>query len=60
MYNTAINCNGFLEIGSGSGGVANNNVVAYNKVINCGSLGEFHNAGNFAVKVLICSIITIL
>ncbi|MGK2863251.1 MAG: PKD domain-containing protein, partial [Chitinophagaceae bacterium] len=51
MYNTAINCNGFLEIGSGSGGTANNNIVAYNKIINCGVIGIFNNAGNFTVSI---------
>lgn len=50
-YNTAINCNGFIEIGSGSGGVANNNVIAYNKIINCGSAGTFQNSGKFAISI---------
>jgi parallel beta-helix repeat protein len=51
MYNTAINCNGFMEIGSGSGGVANNNVIAYNKIINCGLLGTFQNSGTFLISI---------
>ena len=51
LYNTAINCNGFLEIGSQSNGNALNNIVAYNKIINCGSIGVLQNAGSFKVDV---------
>ena len=51
MYNTAINCNGFMEIGSGSGGVSNNNIIAYNKIINCGLLGTFQNAGAYITSI---------
>jgi hypothetical protein len=51
QYNTAINCNGFLEVGSGSGGVSNNNIVAYNKIINCGLLGTFQNAGAYTTSI---------
>lgn len=43
MYNTAIDCNGFLELGSKTNGHADNNILAYNKIINCGTLGIFHN-----------------
>jgi len=43
MYNTAIDCNGFLELGSNTNGNANNNTIAYNKIINCGTTGNFHN-----------------
>ncbi len=51
MYNTAINCNGFLEIGSGSGGSVSNNIVAYNKIINCGVIGTLHTTSNFGVAI---------
>jgi len=51
MFNTATNCNGFMEIGSGTSGVANNNIVAYNKMINCGIAGFFQNSGAFAVTI---------
>ena len=50
-YNTAINCNGFMEIGSSSKGVAKNNTVAYNKIINCGIIGVFQNGGDFACNI---------
>ncbi len=52
MYNTAINCNGFMEMGSGDGGTSNNNLVAYNKLINCGGLVWINNGGQFAISVL--------
>jgi parallel beta-helix repeat protein len=51
LYNTAINCNGFIEIGSGTGGVSNNNIIAYNKIINCGLLGTFQNAGAYITSI---------
>ena len=51
FYNTAINCNGFLEIGSQGNGSALNNIVAYNKIINCGAIGVIQNAGSFKVDV---------
>ena len=49
LYNIAINCNGFLEVGSESNGQAINNLIAYNKIINCGRTAIFHNKvnGNF-------------
>ena len=39
LYNTALNCNGFLEIGSNTYGIASNNLIGYNKIINCGQTG---------------------
>jgi len=51
MYNTAINCNGFLEVGSSSNGIAENNIIAYNKIINCGILGVYQNGSTFTVSV---------
>ena len=51
MYNTAINCNGFIEIGSSNNGSASNNIIAYNKVINCGILGVYQNGSTFSVTV---------
>lgn len=51
MYNTAINCNGFIEIGSSTNGSASNNIIAYNKVINCGILGVYQNGATFSVTV---------
>ncbi len=51
MNNTAINCNGFMEIGSSSNGTAQNNIVAYNKIINCGIIGVYQNGATFSVTV---------
>lgn len=51
MYNTAINCNGFMEIGSSTNGSALNNIIAYNKIINCGIIGVYQNASTFMVTV---------
>lgn len=51
INNTAINCNGFIEIGSGTNGQALNNVIAYNKIINCGILGVYQNGSTFTVSV---------
>lgn len=51
FYNTAIDCNGFIEVGSATNGTADGNIVAYNKVINCGSAGTFQTSGTFAVKI---------
>ena len=51
MNNTAINCNGFMEIGSSSNGIAQNNIVAYNKIINCGIIGVYQNGSTFSVTV---------
>jgi parallel beta-helix repeat protein len=51
MNNTAVNCNGFMEIGSSTGGTAQNNIVAYNKIINCGIIGVYQNGATFSVTV---------
>lgn len=51
MYNTALNCNGFLEVGSSEVGYAKNNVVAYNKIINCGIIGYYHSTSAYKVNV---------
>jgi len=51
MYNTALNCNGFLEVGSSDFGYAKNNVVAYNKIINCGIIGYYHSTSSYKVNV---------
>jgi hypothetical protein len=51
MYNTAINCNGFMEYGSSSGGESNNNMVAYNLLINCGDLVYTNTSGQYAINV---------
>ena len=39
-----------MEIGSYGTGVANNNIVAYNKIINCGSIGTYQTGGTFATS----------
>jgi hypothetical protein len=51
LYNSAINCNGFIEIGSNNKGVANDNIIGYNKIINCGYLGVYHNGPTFTVSI---------
>ena len=51
IYNTAINCNGFIEIGSNTNGLAENNIIAYNKIINCGIIGVYQNGATFTVAV---------
>lgn len=52
MYNTAIKCSGFLEMGSAAAAFSINTLVAYNKIINCGPIGVFHNVtANNEVKV---------
>ncbi len=51
LYNTAINCNGFMEFGSGDGGTSDNNLIAYNKVINCTGLTWINNSGQFTINV---------
>lgn len=49
--NTAINCSGFIEAGSNTQGTAINNVIAYNKIINNGYTGVFHNSAAFKVNI---------
>ncbi|MGC8751734.1 T9SS type A sorting domain-containing protein [Hydrotalea sp.] len=51
MYNASINNNGFTEIGSNAGGTCNNMVVAYNLLINNGSLAYLQNSGAFAITI---------
>jgi hypothetical protein len=51
LYNTAINCNGFIEIGSNTKGIANDNIIGYNKIINCGNLGVYHIGATFTVAI---------
>jgi hypothetical protein len=48
LYNRAINCNGFLEMGSGNrSDSANYNVLAYNLLINnAGRIATLHNGGD--------------
>lgn len=51
MYNTSIECDGFMEVGSNVDGTSINNTIAYNKIINNGPIGVFHNNSNFTVNV---------
>lgn len=51
LYNTAINCNGFLEIGSSSNGLCQDNIIAYNKIINCGIIGAYQNGSRFTTTI---------
>jgi hypothetical protein len=51
MNNTAINCSGFIEAGSNAQGTATNNLIAYNKIINNGYSGVFHNSSSFKVTI---------
>ncbi len=51
MYNTAVGCDGFMEIGSGNSGTCNNTLCAYNLIVNNGSLVYMHNSGSFAITV---------
>ena len=52
MYNTAIDCDGFMEIGYDNGGNSDSNMVAYNKIINCGELVYISNSGSWATSVV--------
>ena len=51
LYNTAINCNGFIEIGSSSNGIAQDNIIAYNKIINCGIIGAYQNGSRYTTTI---------
>ncbi len=51
MYNTVANCNGFMEVGSGSGGSCNNALIAYNLIVNCGLLVYIQNGSTFTISV---------
>ncbi len=50
-YNSFNDCLGVCENGSGSGGLIENNVFAYNKFTNNGSLFYINNGGTFSVTV---------
>lgn len=50
-YNTFYDCNGVVESGSGNAGLIENNVFAYNKMINNSSLFFISNSGSFVVTV---------
>ena len=51
VYNTANNNNGFLKIGSIANGIAANNIIAYNKVINCGTLAVLQDTGLYRTQI---------
>lgn len=51
MNNTAINCSGFIEVGSNTQGTSTNTLIAYNKIINNGYSGTFHNSSTFKVNI---------
>ncbi len=52
MYNTIYDCGGVAEFGADmSGAVAADNLFAYNKIINCGSLSWSNISGVFAINV---------
>lgn len=50
-YNTFYDCNGIVESGSGNAGTIQNNLFAYNKMINNSSLFFISNNGSFIVDV---------
>jgi hypothetical protein len=43
LYNTAIDCDGFMEVGSATYGISTNNLVAYNNILNCSQIACLHN-----------------
>lgn len=49
--NTAMHCNGFMEMGSTDSGTISNNIVRENLVLNCSDLLYINNDGPFAVTV---------
>ncbi|MBU3714435.1 MAG: hypothetical protein FGM46_05745, partial [Ferruginibacter sp.] len=52
MYNTIYDCGGVAEFGADmSGAVAADNLFAYNKIINCGSLSWSNISGVFTINV---------
>lgn len=51
LNNTAINCDGFMEIGSLNEGVCNDNLVAGNTIINCGELVYISTGGKYRIMV---------
>lgn len=51
IYNTAANSDGFMEVGFSGGGATNNNLVAYNIIINCGELIYLSNDGQYSTAL---------
>ena len=51
IYNTSIDCNGFVELGSANNGKIVNTVIAYNKIINAGTAAVLSNEGNYKVSI---------
>ncbi|HNP53335.1 MAG TPA: hypothetical protein PKK69_01915 [Ferruginibacter sp.] len=49
--NTAFDCNGFIEMGSDAGGVALDNIIESNLVVNCGDFLYINNKGDYAIHV---------
>lgn len=50
MYNTIVDCEGISEYGGVGGTTAANNLIAYNKIINCGTLTWVNTTGTFAMQ----------
>ncbi|MBC7534093.1 MAG: T9SS type A sorting domain-containing protein [Ferruginibacter sp.] len=50
MYNTFVDCEGISEYGGVGGTTAANNMIAYNKIINCGTLTWINTTGTFAMQ----------
>jgi hypothetical protein len=51
MYNTFVDSVGVTEMGSNiSGQTSANNIIAYNKIINCGSFSFISASGRFAIN----------
>jgi hypothetical protein len=50
-YNTAINNNGFVKVGSISNGFSTDNMIAYNQVINCGYLAILQDTGLYRTRI---------
>ena len=52
-YNTFIDCNGTVEHGSSNGGMMENNIFAYNKIINDGKMFYINNSLSSGFKVTV-------
>lgn len=52
MYNTIVDCEGVSEFGgyNGTGATCIDNVFAYNKIINCGSITWVNVTGGFSIQ----------
>jgi hypothetical protein len=50
MYNTITDCEGVSEYGGVTGTTAADNMIAYNKIINCGQLSWVNTTGTFAMQ----------